>query len=78
MKRWLSLAYKMLRPRTVVMMLMFAAIGDAATKATSDFDYRFGLMALFLGCLFIVATTMNDIADEEIDKLIWLMTRGGL
>jgi 4-hydroxybenzoate polyprenyltransferase len=69
MNRWLSLAYKMLRPRTVAMMLMFAAIGDAATKTSPDFDYRFGLMALLLGCLFIVATTTNDIADEEIDKI---------
>src|SRR3989344_6737110 len=69
MKRWLSLAYKMLRPRTVLMMLLFAAIGDAATKQTSVYDYRLALIPILLGCLFIGATTVNDIADEEIDKI---------
>lgn len=69
MNRWLSLAYKMLRPRTVLMMLLFAAIGDAATKQTSAYDYRLVLIPVLLGCLFIGATTVNDIADEEIDKI---------
>src|SRR3990167_8722339 len=69
MKRWLSLAYKMLRPRTVLMMLLFAAIGDVATKQTSVYDYRLALIPILLGCLFIGATTVNDIADEEIDKI---------
>lgn len=70
MKRWLSLAYKMLRPRTVLMMLLFAAIGDAATKQSASYDYyRLILTAILLGCLFISATTVNDIADEEIDKI---------
>ena len=69
MKPWLLLAYKMLRPRTVLMMLLFAAIGDAATKQTSEYDYRLALIPILLGCLFIGATTVNDIADEEIDKI---------
>lgn len=51
------------------MMLLFAAIGDAATKQTSTYDYRFLLVPVLLGCLFIGATTVNDIADEEIDKI---------
>jgi 4-hydroxybenzoate polyprenyltransferase len=69
MKRWLSLAYKMLRPRTVLMMLLFTAIGDAATKASTSYDYRLLLTPILLGCLFIGATTVNDIADEEVDKV---------
>ncbi|MCX6729817.1 MAG: UbiA family prenyltransferase [Candidatus Saccharibacteria bacterium] len=51
------------------MMLLFAAIGDAATKQTSAYDYRLLLIPFLLGCLFIGATTVNDIADEEIDKI---------
>lgn len=51
------------------MMSMFAAIGDAATKQTSAYDYRLMLIPILLGCLFIGATTVNDIADEEIDKV---------
>lgn len=51
------------------MMLLFAAIGDAATKQTSVYDYRLALIPILLGCLFIGATTVNDIADEEIDKI---------
>lgn len=51
------------------MMLLFAAIGDVATKQTSVYDYRLALIPILLGCLFIGATTVNDIADEEIDKI---------
>lgn len=51
------------------MMLLFAAIGDAATKQSSAYDYRLALIPILLGCLFIGATTINDIADEEIDKI---------
>lgn len=51
------------------MMLLFAAIGDAATKQTSAYDYHLVLIPILLGCLFIGATTVNDIADEEIDKI---------
>jgi 4-hydroxybenzoate polyprenyltransferase len=66
---WLSLAYKMLRFRTVLMMLLFLAIGDAATKNSTTYDYRLLLMFPLLGFLFIIATSINDIADEEIDKI---------
>ncbi|MDQ6610771.1 MAG: UbiA prenyltransferase family protein [Bacteroidota bacterium] len=51
------------------MMLLFTVIGEAASKNQQSFDYRIVLVAILLGALFINATTVNDIADEKIDKV---------
>ncbi len=66
---WAILATKMLRIRTVLMMWLFMALGDAATKTTTHLDWRLAPLALIIALLFINATSVNDLADEEIDKV---------
>lgn len=59
----------MLRFRTVLMMLLFTAIGEAASRTQAGFEYKLFFVLPILGALFIHVTTINDIADEEIDKI---------
>jgi 4-hydroxybenzoate polyprenyltransferase len=68
-KHWLDIAVRMLRPRTVLVMLTFEAIGYEATQASKSISIDFILVAIMVGTLYMCATCFNDIADEEIDKV---------
>ena len=58
----------MLRYRIATMVAMFMLVG-AAREGTLRFswEYVFGLVAL--GSSYVAATAMNDLADEEIDRV---------
>ncbi|HEV3232909.1 MAG TPA: UbiA family prenyltransferase, partial [Candidatus Dormibacteraeota bacterium] len=66
----------MSRPPVLVVLFLFAAIGMAQAGAAELLDLR------FLGCLVVVAlcfvhaTTLNDIADEQIDRINIPQARG--
>jgi 4-hydroxybenzoate polyprenyltransferase len=68
-KYWLIIAYRMLRIRTVLIMVTFEAIGYEVVKPTKFISIKFLLVAVMLGTLYICATCFNDAADEEIDKI---------
>lgn len=66
----ISLLYKMLRFRTALLMLLFIAVSDAATKSSPEI-YWPGFVATIsvVALWYIFSTSTNDIADEEIDKI---------
>jgi 4-hydroxybenzoate polyprenyltransferase len=68
-KYWIVIAYRMLRIRTVLVMVTFEAIGYQAAKPAKFISVKFLLVAIMLGTLYICATCFNDAADEEIDKV---------
>lgn len=68
-KFWADISYRMLRIRTVLVMVTFEAIGYEAVKPTGTLSVGFFLVAIMLGTLYMSATSFNDIADEEVDKV---------
>lgn len=69
LNNWAIIAFRMLRLRTVLVMLTFAAIGYEATQPSKSISVYFVLVAIMVSTLYICATCFNDIADEEIDKV---------
>ncbi len=59
----------MLRVRTVLVMVTFQAIGYEAVHPTQEFSLQFLLVAIMLGAMYASATSFNDVADEEVDKV---------
>jgi 4-hydroxybenzoate polyprenyltransferase len=60
----------MLRFRTALLILLFIAIGDAATKDSgSEYSPKLILVVIVLAAWYIYSTSTNDLADEEIDKI---------
>jgi 4-hydroxybenzoate polyprenyltransferase len=51
------------------MMLLFTAVGDAATRTSTIYSGVMILAAILIGCLFIISTSINDMADVEIDRI---------
>jgi 4-hydroxybenzoate polyprenyltransferase len=68
-KHWLVIAFRMLRLRTVLVMLTFAAIGYETTQPSKSISIDLVLVAIMVSTLYMCATCFNDIADEEIDKV---------
>jgi 4-hydroxybenzoate polyprenyltransferase len=68
-KHWANIAFRMLRLRTVLVMLTFAAIGYEATQPSKSISLDFIFVAIMISALYMCATCFNDIADEEIDKV---------
>lgn len=68
-KFWADIAYRMLRLRTVLVMITFEAIGYEAVKPTGNLSVKFYLATIMLGTLYMSATCFNDVADEEVDKV---------
>jgi 4-hydroxybenzoate polyprenyltransferase len=50
-------------------MITFEAIGYQAVKPTRSISVDFVLVAIMLGALYASATSFNDVADEEVDKV---------
>ena len=60
----------MLRLRTALLILLFVAIADAASKATSNYYApQLILVIASLAAWYIFGTSINDLADEEIDQV---------
>ena len=66
---WADISYRMLRVRTVLVMITFEAIGYVAVKPSQSLSLNFILVAIMLGALYTSATAFNDVADEEVDKI---------
>ncbi len=53
-----------------MMLLLFAAIGDVATKSSANtYKPQLLIVAIVLAGWYIFSTSVNDISDEEIDKI---------
>jgi 4-hydroxybenzoate polyprenyltransferase len=57
------------RPPALTVVLLFAAIGMAGAGTTQLLGPSFLMCALVLGASLISATALNDIADEQIDRV---------
>lgn len=68
-KYWVDISYRMLRIRTVLVMVTFVAIGYEAVKPSRSLSLDFILVSVMLGALYMSATCFNDVADEEVDKV---------
>ncbi len=66
---WADISFRMLRYRTVILMITFEAIGFQAVQPARNFSFDFILVALMLGTLYMSSTCFNDISDEEVDKI---------
>lgn len=68
-KFWADISYRMLRIRTVLLMITFEAIGYESATPTRSVSLKFILAATMFSALYICATCFNDAADEQIDKV---------
>ncbi len=66
---WLLIFYRMLRIRTVLMMITFSAIGYVIIHPSNVISVKFVLTQVMLGAMYTSATCFNDAADEEVDKI---------
>jgi len=66
---WSQIALKELRYKTVILMIVFEAVGFFAVRPTKNITIDFILIALVLACSYMSATAFNDVSDYEIDKL---------
>src|SRR5258708_12883074 len=67
--KYFLLFLRMLRYRVALTLLLFFFLGATSSfnLITPNFDYFFAIIALL--CSYVVATTVNDIADEKIDRI---------
>jgi 4-hydroxybenzoate polyprenyltransferase len=70
------LSVRMLRYRVALMLWMFMLLGAGAHGGLAHVGWRQLAAALALGCSYIAATTLNDIADQDIDRVNHLRDRG--
>ena len=63
------LYWRMLRYRVAVMILLFALIGAAWHGGLTKIDWPIVSMVLALASSYVCATSINDIADREIDRI---------
>jgi len=63
------LALRMLRYRVAVMMWLFMLLGAAFHGQAFRLDGRFGAALVALAASYVAATTLNDLADEAIDRI---------
>ena len=59
----------MLRYRVAVMIVLFALIGSAWHGELTEFGWPVAVMILALASSYVCATSVNDIADREIDLI---------
>jgi 4-hydroxybenzoate polyprenyltransferase len=68
--RTIFLLRAMLRVRTAFLLLLFIAIADTATKTSADvYSPLLAFVVLAVAAWYIFSTSINDIADEAIDKI---------
>jgi 4-hydroxybenzoate polyprenyltransferase len=61
------LAVRMLRYRVALMLVMFLLLGAAAHDGIRTLNLRFLWAGLSLAAAYVAATTVNDVADRDID-----------
>ncbi|MQB00822.1 MAG: hypothetical protein GEU78_11105 [Actinobacteria bacterium] len=67
--RLARLAIVMLRYRIALMLWMFMLLGAASGSGTETNVGKWLAAIALLGCSYIAATTLNDLADEDIDRI---------
>jgi 4-hydroxybenzoate polyprenyltransferase len=60
---------RMLRYRVAAMVWMFMLLGAAARGGLERISSDYLLAAIVLGASYVAATTVNDVADKDIDKV---------
>ena len=65
----LVLYWRMLRYRVAVMILLFALIGGAWHGGLTEMGWPVIALVLALASSYVCATSVNDIADREIDRI---------
>lgn len=68
MRKLPTLYVVMLRYRVAAMIALFLLLG-AAHEGPLELGWRYALAALALASSYVAATALNDLADEEIDKI---------
>jgi 4-hydroxybenzoate polyprenyltransferase len=63
------LYWKLLRYRVAVMIVLFMMLGAAWQGGLTAIDWSVVLMVLALASSYVSATSVNDIADKEIDEI---------
>ena len=66
---YLRAGWQLLRPRVVVTLLLFAFLGSASASGQVLISWRLLLFIACLAFMYMNATAINDLADEEIDKI---------
>ncbi|MBI3052133.1 UbiA prenyltransferase family protein [Candidatus Woesearchaeota archaeon] len=64
-----KLFFQLLRYRVAVMLLMFLLLGIAVHDGLTGFSVYYLYAAISVICGYVAATSINDIADEKIDKV---------
>jgi 4-hydroxybenzoate polyprenyltransferase len=67
--RMLALYWSLLRYRVAVMIILFMLLGAAWHSGLTSIDASVLLMILALASSYVSATSVNDIADREIDQI---------
>jgi chlorophyll synthase len=67
--KMLTLYWNLLRYRVAVMIVLFMLLGAAWHKGLTSIDAPVLLMILALASSYVSATSVNDIADREIDEI---------
>lgn len=68
-KRQLNLVYRMSRPPVSMILLLFAYIGATHGGQTLEPSWRLLLISTIVALILINASSVNDLADEKIDKI---------
>jgi 4-hydroxybenzoate polyprenyltransferase len=76
MSRAVRLVVMMVRPPVAVVLLLFAALGLATAGAADGFHPLFTTVLVVVGGWFVNATVLNDLADEDIDRINLANARG--
>jgi 4-hydroxybenzoate polyprenyltransferase len=63
------LSFRMLRYRIALMLWMFMLLGAAGSSTTNTRAVDWIAAVALLGFSYIAATTLNDLADEDIDRI---------
>src|SRR3712207_3399184 len=67
--KMLTLCWNLLRYRVAVMIVLFMLLGAAWQRELTAIDAPVLLMILALAAGYVSATSVNDIADREIDEI---------
>jgi 4-hydroxybenzoate polyprenyltransferase len=67
--KMLTLYWTLLRFRVAVMIVLFMLLGAAWHRGLTSIDAPVLLMVLALASSYVSATSVNDIADREIDEI---------
>ncbi len=70
------LVLMMIRPPLVILLLMFAALGLASAGRADGLHPLFTTVLVIIAGWFIHATVLNDLADEDIDRVNLATARG--